>query len=126
MNFSIKENFSFQSSINSYINNYKTINSVSIPIVKTDNFVVGTDNCFICSSITGKIYIVLPPAHINKGRTIVFINQTENELISVDSLTSLNQLYNVFYLSPSSTILNSYSSYFCMLVSDGLFWYRMN
>lgn len=128
MSFSIQTNFPFQ--YDSYIGTYKSINSVDAPVLKSSNFIVDTgeqiSNCFICSSVSGKLYIVLPSANSYKGRFLVFINQTENELISVDNLISLNPVSNVVSSTLSPTILNSYSQYFSILVSDGLLWYKMN
>ena len=124
MSFSIQKDFPSQDIINSYIKTYSTINTIYAPVLKSDNFVVDSNNCFICSSVSGKLYIVLPGG--SKGRIIIFVNQTENELISVDSLTTLNPVYNVVSASLSPSILNSYAQYFSILVSDGSNWYKMN
>ena len=124
MSFSIQKDFPSQDIINSYIETYSTINTIYAPVLKSDNFVVDSNNCFICSSVSGKLYIVLPAG--SKGRLIIFVNQTENELISVDSLTSLNPVSNVVSATLSPSILNSYAQYFSILVSDGANWYKMN
>ena len=38
----------------------------------------------------------------------------------------LNPVYNVFYVTLSPSILNSYSQYFAILVSNGSFWVKTN
>ena len=126
MSFSIQKEYPSQSSINTFIGSYNSINYMSFSVAKSTDFVVDSNNSFSCSSSTGKQYVVLPVASGNKGRILVFVNVTENELISVDNLTSLNPVYNVFYVTLSPSILNSYSQYFAILVSNGSFWVKTN
>lgn len=129
MSFSIINDFEGKNDINSYINNYNSINNVHSPLTVDSNFSVidYNSNCFFCTSVLGKIYIVLPFAKDYKGFFFYFVNITNNELISVSDLTSLTHTNNVVnYNSLTSTILNASSQYFSVLISDGMYWYKIN
>jgi len=128
MNFSLINDFNDLVEIKSYIEKYNSINEIFLPVEKNSNFIVNSDsNCYLCSSATGKLYIVLPNANTFKGRFLIFVNVTENELISVNNLTDLTPVNNILnYTSLDSNILNSYSQYFSILVTDGGIWYKFN
>ncbi len=129
MSFSVIKDIPGKQLIDSYTGTYKSINNLQSPVNVNSNFsVLNYDsNCFLCSSASGKLNIVLPNPNLYQGRFLYFINVTDNELVSVSDLTLLTTVNNILnYNILSSSILNSYSQYFSILFSNGSYWYRLN
>lgn len=129
MSFSLVKDIPGKQFIDSYVSTYNSINNLQSPVNVNSNFsVLNYDsNCFLCSSASGKLYILLPNPDLYQGRFLYFVNVTDNELVSVSDLTSLTEVNNILnYNILSSSILNSYSQYFSILFSDGSYWYRLN
>ena len=127
MSFNININYPSENKVLSLLSTYNSINKILGPKQKTTNFIVeNNDNCFLCSSTNGQLYVVLPSAISSLGKYITFVNVTKNTIISVNNLTDLKPLNNILSSSLTSVILDSNPQYFSILVSDGNFWHQIN